>query len=78
MILLATIGLVAVATAAVFLAWALRPAPAPEPASEVWVRRTTVTEEFRATGPGRDIAPVVFDPRYQTLQPRHPMIEGPR
>lgn len=78
MIFLATIGLVAVVVAAVFLAWALRPAPAPEPESEVWVRRTTVTEEFRATGPGRDIAPVVFDPRYQTLRPQLPMIEGPR
>lgn len=57
------------------IAWGRRRhAPAPEPPSEVWVRRTTTVEEFRATGPGRDIAPVVFDPQYQTLRPQLPML----
>ena len=61
----------ATALAAVALAWSNRRVNhTPEPSSEVWVRRTTTVEEFRATGPGRDIAPHVFDPQYQTLRPQ--------
>ena len=66
----------AAALTAAVLAWSNRRVArtTPEPPSEVWVRRTTTVEEFRATGPGRDIAPVVFDPPYQTLRPPAPMI----
>jgi len=67
----------AAALTAAALAWSNRQVarqPPPEPTSEVWVRRTTTVEEFRATGPGRDIAPVVFDPQYQTLRPQLPML----
>lgn len=62
---------------AVALWWSNRrvAAPTPEPQPEVWIRRTTTVEEFRATGPAVHTAAHVFDPQYAT---RLPMLEGPR
>lgn len=66
---------VAALLAALLIARSARPTPTPEPQGEVWIRRTTTVEEFRATGPAVHTSAHVFDPQYAT---RLPMLEGSR